>query len=210
MPILVIISKSYKLIQASITKSPDKLQKKFVVPHFWDKKVTKYKYFLDWFFFFFIFWGFWSLRIGYDDSSISTCKFLEFEVVLFDGLSHISLSASHFTSVAYILFQIVRKHWCMSLVEPGKYSCSNRYLPLFLKVTPPLLNKIPLLYYFFPIIAPLSKTYNCMNRFLMTYISNPHTVWWKPHECTLTTAVSACCLLQNRLSINYHISVNEY
>lgn len=137
MPIMVIISKSYKLIQASITKGSDKLQKKFMVPHFWGQKATKYKYFLDWFFFF-IFWGFFSLRIGYADSSISTRKVLEFEVVLFDGLSHIGLSASHFASVAYILFQIVRKHWCMPVFEPGKYSCSNRYLLLFLKVTHPL------------------------------------------------------------------------
>lgn len=55
MLIMVIISKSYKLIQASVTKWPDKLQKKFMVPHFWGQKATKYKYFLHWFFSFLYF-----------------------------------------------------------------------------------------------------------------------------------------------------------
>lgn len=136
MPIMVIISKSYKLIQASITKGSDKLQKKFMVPHFWGQKATKYKYFLDWFFFFLFYilgillsqdWLCWFQHFNMQSSRVWGCAFC-----------HVSLSASHFASVAYILFQIVRKPWCMSVFEPGKYSCSNKYLLLFLKVTHPL------------------------------------------------------------------------
>lgn len=84
MPIMVIISKSYKLIQASITKGSDKLQKKFMVPHFWGQKATKYKYFLDWFFFFLFYilgillsqdWLCWFQHFNMQSSRVWGCAF---------------------------------------------------------------------------------------------------------------------------------------